>query len=250
MTCVWTPDEDTLGDEWENLSVEVRERALLLATSALVNLTYNRVGTCPITIRPMIARSGCGWNPHNQSGQWFNGTGGTPDQFEIPGPVGYIEEMKIHGEVIDLYNGDWRMDDGYILVWQGDTPSPLIASQDLSKPDTAPNTWSLTYSRSHLVSEEGQIAVATLALEFSRALAKTSKKCSLPRGVTSVARNGVNFTIEAGLFPNGLTGIDMVDQFIIKWAPAGSPTQAAQVFDPRQVRSRLTGAVPRPSGWA
>lgn len=250
MTCVWTPDEEFLTDEWAALSAELKERALLLATSALVNLTYNRVGTCPITIRPMIARHGCGWNPQVRDGQWFNGETGTPDQFEIPGPVGYIEEMKIHGVAVDLYDGNWRMDDGYILVWQGDTPSPMIASQDLSKPDTAQNTWSLTYSRSHTVPADGQIAVALMALEMMKALTKTKGKCSLPRGVTSVARNGVNFTIEAGLFPNGLTGIDLVDQFIIKWAPAGSPTQAAQVFDPRQVRSRLTGAVPRPSGWA
>lgn len=250
MTCVWTPDEDTLTDEWNALSAEIKDRALLLATSSLVNLTYNRVGVCPITIRPMITFPGCGWNPHNRGGEWFNSTGTHVDQFEIPGPVGYIEEMKIDGEVVDLYDGNWRLDDGYILVWQGDTPSPMIASQDLTKPDTEPGTWSLTYSRSHSVDRDGRIAVALLALEFARALGASKGRCSLPRGVTSVARNGVNFTIEAGLFPNGLTGTDFVDQFIIKWAPAGSPTQAAVVFDPRAVRSRRTSSVPRPSGWA
>lgn len=250
MTCAWTPDPGCLDEEWTDLDPALQERSLMLATSSLVNLTYNRVGTCPVTIRPLSARCECGWNPHIRSGHWYNSCAHVdPSEYEIPGPVGYIDELKIDGEVIDLYDGNWRLDDGHRLVWQGLGESPLPLTQDLTKPDTEPGTWSITYSRSHVVEKDGEIAVALLALEFAKAC-QPKKKCSLPRGVTSVARNGVNFTIEAGLFPNGLTGIDTVDQYILKWAPAGAPTQPAVVFDPRQSRARLTGAMPRPSGWA
>ena len=115
--------------------------------------------------------------------------------------------------------------------------------QDLTKPDTEPDTWSITYSQSHPVGPDAQIAVAYLALEFSKAF-QPRVKCSLPRGVTSVTRNGVSFSIEAGLFPGGLTGIDVVDQFILKWAPAGSPQRTAVVFDPRKPTVRRVSALP------
>jgi hypothetical protein len=165
-------------------------------------------------------------------------------EVDIPGPVGYIDSLLIDGVAQDLESGDWRLDDGHLLVWQGDGPSPIPETQDLDKPDSAPGTWSITYSRSYPVLADGRLAVAYLALEFAKAC-QPKAKCSLPRGVTNVVRNGVSFTVSAGLFPNGLTGIDIVDQFILKWAPAGSPTQSAVVFDPRSnSRPRRTSAIP------
>jgi hypothetical protein len=165
-------------------------------------------------------------------------------EIDIPGPVGYIETFKINGAEVDLWNGDWRLDDGHLLVWQGEGDSPVPTGQNLNKPDTEDGTWSILYSRSYPVLADGQIAVAYLAMEFAKAC-KPKGKCQLPRGVTSVVRNGVSFTIDAGLFPNGLTNIDIVDQYILKWNPAGSPTQAAVVFDPVQHRPRVTNSVPR-----
>lgn len=248
MTCTWTPDPLGLPSNWETdayLTEDHRERALMLATSSLLTLTYNRVGTCPITIRPTSARHGCGWNPQIRDGQWYNAdpATGTRSEYEIPGPVGYIEEVKIDGVPVDLDNGDWRLDNGYILVWQGDGESPLPLDQDLSKPDTEPGTWSITYSRSHAVAQDGRLAVAMLAVQFLEAM-KPKGRCSLPKGVRDVTRQGVSFTIEAGLFPGGLTGIEIVDQFILKWAPAESPTRTAVVFDPSVMRPRVTGGIP------
>lgn len=256
MTCVWEPDPGCLGDQWDALEPDVRERALMLASSSLQMLTYNRVGTCPITIRPCTTgnRCGCGWNPHVRDGVWYNDCGcGTTcrplSEYEIPGPVGYIESLVIDGEVQDLASGDWRLDDGHILVWQGDTPSPLPEYQDLNRPDSEPGTWSITYSKSAPVNADARIAVAYLAMEFAAACTP-KKKCSLPKGVTSVVRNGVSFTIEAGLFPGGLTGIEIVDAFILKWAPAGAPSQRAVVLSPRDMakRARRTGSVPLAPG--
>lgn len=247
MTCAWEPDFTCHQDRWDAYDPDVQERSLMLATSSLLTLTYGRVGTCPITIRPcpQVSRCGCGWNPHIRNGLWYNDCRHQSNcaplsEIDIPGPVGYIESMVINGMVVDLWDGDWRLDNGHLLVWQGGGISPVPAYQDLNKPDTEPGTWSITYSKSHAVSADGRIAVALLALQFAEGC-KPKGKCSLPRGVRTVNRNGVSFTIEAGLWPNGLTEIDEVDQFILKWAPAGSPTRNAVVFDPRASAPRRTG---------
>jgi hypothetical protein len=185
-------------------------------------------------------------------GQWLNrACGHTPaatyckplSEVDIPGPVGYIDSLKIDGAEVDLTTGDFRLDDGHLLVWQGSGASPLPETQDLNKPDTEPGTWSITYSRSYPVGEDAKIAVAYLAMEFAKACLPKAK-CSLPRGVTNVVRNGVSFSVEAGLFPGGLTGIDVVDQFILKWAPAGSPLRNATVFNPGKSAPRRVNSVP------
>lgn len=252
MTCVWDPDPSCLGDEWEGLSDAVKERSLMLASSSLQMLTNYRVGLCPITIRPVQdkPRCGCGFNPHlGVDGLWRNNchhrhTYGPLSEYAIPGPVGFIDTLMINGEVVDMDDADWRLDNGYLLVWQGEGPSPIPAYQDLNKADTQPGTWSITYSKSYPVLADGRLAVALLAAEFAKAC-QPKKKCSLPRGVTSVVRNGVSFTIEAGLFPGGLTNIDIVDQYILKWVPAGAPNRSAVVFDPRKAQARITTGIPR-----
>lgn len=254
MTCTWEPDLGCIDiDKWAGLTDDERDRALMLATSTLQMLTYNRVGACPITIRPCPppSRCACGaWAPLLWDGQWYNCVsckrGCAPlSEIDIPGPVGFIDSFLIDGAPQDIENGDWRLDDGHLLVWQGDGPSPVPTYQDLNRPDTEPGTWSITYSKSYPVAEDGRIAVALLAMEFVKAC-QPKGKCSLPRGVTSVVRNGVSFEVNAGLFQNGLTGIDIVDQYILKWAPAGSPSKPATVFDPRSYanRSRVSSSVP------
>lgn len=250
MTCVWEADPACLGTAWEALLPEEQQRALMLATSSLQMLTYYRVGTCPVTIRPCPVKPPCGceWTPHLTDGQWSNdclckSTCKPLSEVDIPGPVGYIESVMIDGVVIDVTSGDFRLDDGHLLVWQGDGASPFPETQDLNKPDSEVGTWSITYSRSYPVLADGRIAVAYLAMEFAKACIPKAK-CSLPRGVTSVVRNGVSFSVEAGLFPNGLTGIDIVDQYILKWAPAGSPIKSAVVFNPKRQAPRRTSSVP------
>lgn len=254
MTCVWEADPACLGEAWDSLDVDVKARSLMLATSSLQMLTYYRVGTCPITVRPcpVSRRCDCPWYPHvGTDGNWYNDcpcAGGRAkcgplSEIDIPGPVGYIDSMKVDGVELDLSTGDFRLDDGHLLVWQGEGVSPFPETQDLSKPDTAVGTWSITYSRSYPVGVGAKMAVGYLAMEFSKAC-QPRQKCSLPRGVTNVVRNGVSFSVEAGLFPGGLTGIDIVDQFILKWAPAGSPLRNATVFNPRESSPRRTSAVP------
>lgn len=255
MTSPWTPNPAGFEDDWEAIDPEVRALALDFATASLQMLTYYRVGTDPITVRPCPpARCGCfsGWAPILWDGIWFNCACGTrcAPAYEIilDGPVGYIHSIRVDGDEIDPHNGDWRVDDGHRLVWQGTGPSPIPAVQNLSKPDTEIGTWSISYSRSYPVSSRGEIAVARLAREYAKALGKARGNCSLPKGVTNVVRNGVSFTIEAGLFPGGLTGDQIVDAFILEWAPAGSPLRSAVVFDPKKMKARRPASTSNPYG--
>jgi hypothetical protein len=228
---------------------------LALATSTLQTLTLNRVGTCPITIRPcadLAYGCACGaWFPVLWDGQWFNCRNckyacAPLSEVDIPGPVGYIERLVIDGMEVDIFDpDDWRLDNGHLLVWQGAGPSPIPAYQDLNKPDTKVGTWSLTYSQSYPVGDDGRLAVAQLAVEFAEAF-KPRGKCSLPRGVTNVVRNGVTFSVDGGLFINGLTGNQVADLFILKWVPPGSPQRSAEVFSPSKHRRppRQSATVP------
>ncbi len=270
MTCAWEADTSCLGDSWNGLDAEVQERSLMLATSALQTLTYNRVGTCPITIRPCPEKRpcGCAWTPYHYdgfggqhsglgvftaydwNGRWYNDCAhGTREckplsEIDLPGPVGYVDAIKVDGVEIPL--DGFRLDDGHILVWEGEGPSQIPETQDLNKPDSAPGTWSISYSRSYPVLADARIAVGLLAAEFAKACTPRSK-CALPKGVTNVVRNGVSFSIEAGLFPGGLTGIELADVFILKWAPAGSPQRSATVFNPRNRAARISRSLPTAS---
>lgn len=267
MTCVWEPDPACLTDEWDALDEPTKNRSLMLATSSLIDLTYGRVGTCPIVVRPCNTepRCGCGWAPRIHNGQWVNGcshqsTCAPLSEVILPGPVGEVFAIIVDGEVIAAQEGwghddfdldvdadvhdamkDFRVDNGNSLVWQGDGPSPFPETQDLNKPLTAAGTWGVVYRQSAPVGPDASLAVAYLAMEFAKACKKSKVKCSLPKGVTSVVRAGVSFTVDAGLFLGGLTNNEIVDAFILKWAPAGSPRQGALVFTPRMAaRSRRT----------
>lgn len=259
--CLWPVDAGCAGDQWNDLTESEQERALALATSSLIDLTGRRVGLCPVTVRPCkpascppgypIYRTGVSWAPSLISGVWINSCGcpyncGCTATCEIvlPGPVGEIYSIKVGGTEI---NTDFiRIDNSRILVWEGPGDCPFPATQNLSLPDTEPDTFSITYQNSYPVDSTASVAVTLLALEFAKAC-KPKGKCSLPRGVVSVVRSGVTFEIEAGLFPNGLTGLDVVDAFILKWVPAGSPKRAATVFSPglnqpRRTRARSGGS--------
>lgn len=252
--CLWPVDPACLADDWENLSPEVQTRALALASSTLQRLTAFRVGGCPVTVRPCAPRGytdaclpftgsfGTDWmSPGiNGSGQWVNSCGCSGScgctmtaAIELPMPIGEVYEVKVDGNVIDPLDYDVRSNRW--LVWVGDGPSPFPATQNMSRPDTLPDTFSVSYLNSYPVDQLGAQAAAFLAMEFAKAC-KGKGKCALPRGVTQVVRNGTSFSIEAGLFPNGRTGIDIVDGFIDMWNP-DHRTQQTKVWTPSQARA-------------
>lgn len=253
--CPWPVDPACLTDEWNELDPDAQERALMLASSALEGLVAYRVSNCSITVRP-CAKSCCAptslspfrpgdWmNPHiNANGAWVNGCGcqgscacSTACEVVLPGPVGRVDQIKVDGIPMNL--ADFRLDNGNILVYQGNGPCPFNLQQDLSKPDSAPGTFSITYLNAYAPDRQAAIAVTALALEFAKAC-KPKGKCALPRGVTNVVRNGLSFTVEAGLFPNGETNIEVVDAFIRRWNP-NHLTQQPRLIIPGQKRLRTS----------
>lgn len=237
--CLWPADPACLGDKWDDLAPEVQVRALALASSTLQRLTAYRVGGCPVTVRPCVRR-GC-WeffqpnstmlNPVIVGGRWLNSVPGAcsiTDGITLPGPVGYVEEVKVDGLV--LFAADYRIVDGTTLVWMGEGEAPWNFTQDLSLPDSMEGTFSVTYLNAYPVDMLGAQAAAFLAMEFAAAC-KPKGKCALPRGVTNVVRGGVTFEIESSLFPDGKTGIDVVDAFIDMWNPHHR-TQPSTVWTP------------------
>lgn len=252
--CPWPVDPACLSEEWMELSPEIQERSLMLASSSLEGLVAHRVSNCSITVRP-CALDSCGspagfygggtWiNPSiSASGSWINGcpcasgcSCASACEITLPGPVGRVDQIKVDGVPIDLSNV--RLDNGNILVWQGGGECPFKINQDLSLPDTEVGTFSITYLNAHEPDRQAALAVGYLAMEFAKAC-KPKGKCALPRGVTDVVRNGISFTIDAGLFPNGLTNIDTVDAFIRRWNP-NNKTQQSRVLVPGQRGMRTT----------
>jgi hypothetical protein len=245
--CTWPLDPACLGEEWETMDTSVKERSAALASATLVRLTGHRVSNCPRTVRPCVRnnRRLCfipfeagslhpfypGQTP---AGTWTNAcncqtqhTCATDCEVPLPPPVGRVDQVKLDGVVVAPT--DYRVD-GNLLVWMGVGECPWSEHQDLTKPDTEPGTFSVTYLNAYPVDALGAYAAGVLALEYAKAC--TSKgKCRLPSGVRNLTRNGVSMEIVTGAFPDGNTGIREVDSFIALWNPRHL-THAATVYSP------------------
>lgn len=245
--CPWPMDPACQTDQWNALDPAVQERALALASSTLRRLTGYRVGQCPIKVRP--ARAGAYWNQAHRCpsySDWYSSQSFRPamDQYGIwvnysnlddeattcevmlPGPVGRVDEVLVDGVALGASGYEVR---GQALVWIGGGECPFPTSQDLSKPDSAAGTFSVTYLNAYPVDSLGAYAVGVLANEYAKAC--TGNKCRLPAGVTNIVRQGVSMEVAGGTFPNGVTGIREVDSYVALWNPRGIQ-QAPKVWSP------------------
>lgn len=234
----WPIDPGCLGDNWDEYAEEVQDRAVALAVGTLRRLTVNRVGGCPITVRPVpthacgglpLSRYGYGrpsrWEPYLQvDGSITNcGCGGaTSFELKLPGYVGRVDQVKVDGVVVDPAN--YKLLDHDSIVWRGTGTSPWPHAQDMSKPDTEVGTYSVTYLPARPVDGLGANAAGVLAVEYAKACTG-GKGCRLPKGTTAVVRAGVSINIISDTFPNGRTGIDEVDRWIALYNPRGATFQ-------------------------
>jgi hypothetical protein len=173
------------------------------------------------------------FDPVNLGGVWINSCGctgrcacTTACEVELPPPVSRVSEVKIDGDIIP--DTDYMVV-GNLLVWTSSGECPFPASQDLSKPDTVDDTFSVTYLNGYPVDSLGAYACGVLAAEFARACVGDS--CRLPAGVTTIVRQGLTMEVPGGAFPDGLTGIREVDAYVALWNPRGA-TQASTVWSP------------------
>lgn len=217
----------------------VKARAISLAGQSMRLLTGFRVGGCPVTVRPCSrycetrtwrtypVRGYSGstpWWPVNLGGQWLNiGCGEHSDgcscgrtyEVRLASATSEVSEVKIDGAV--LPPSSYRLDPGGRLVRLDGDAWPLC--QDLNAPDTEDGTWSITYTPGAPVDGLGAVAAGWLALEYAKAL--IGEDCGLPTTVTQVVRLGVTMTLAPGSFPEGKTGIRIVDDYLTRWNPHG-----------------------------
>jgi hypothetical protein len=137
-----------------------------------------------------------------------------------------VDEVKIDSVVLD--DANYRVDNGNLLVRTDGGTWPSCAGEKFT----------VTYLNSYAVDAAGQFAAGVLAEEFLKAMS-SDKKCRLPMGVTSIARQGINIELTAGLFPDGSTGIAVVDAFVRQWNPNLLKTRP-MVYSPDIRRPRQT----------
>lgn len=250
--CEWPLDPACFDADWEALEPATKARAASLASSTLHRLSGYRVGGCPVTVRPCT--KGCldafvpfygpgyGLRPGiDTTGRWVNGCGCRTDcsctslcEVALPRPVGEVYEVKVDGTTIAA--SDYRLD-GHRLVWVGAGECPWPVCQDMSRNDTQTGTFAVTYLNSHPPDQSAAYVCAVLAMEFASAC--IGNACRLPAGVTTVARQGLAFTVATGAFPGGVTGIREVDAWIALWNP-NTIRQAPTVWSPDLPQTRVT----------
>lgn len=240
--CAWPVDPACLTDEWTALSDDVQRRSLALASATLRRLTGYRVGGCPATIRPCTKKCAEGYGQFfgstfqpfiNMDGNWVNSCGCTSGcscgplcSVKLPPPIGAIIEVTVGA--LDI-TADTKVI-GNELVWTGQGECPFLSCQDLSVAVGEEGAFAVTYLNSYPVDGLGAYAAGILAMEYAKAC--SGSKCRLPKGTTSVSRQGISIEVVSGSFPEGVTGIQEVDAYIALWRPAGSPQWPMRVWAP------------------
>lgn len=270
--CPWPLDLGCIDEEaWAAFPEGVQVYATALASSALYQLSGRRVGGCPITVRPCAGRvcapvdllasaGGLAYPGITLAGTWVNNCGCATSQcghprdrsVQLPPPIGRVDSIKVDG--VDQPLSEFRIDDGMVLVYQGDDPDFVFpATQDLRLRDTEPGTWSVTYLNAYAPDLLAARAVTHLAYEFALSCVggAAANDCRLPASVRTVVRMGVTMEMNVGVFPEGFTTIPEVDAWISLVNPyqRKSPTRVYSLdLEPPVIQGPTLISGPAPSG--
>lgn len=218
--------------------------ALAIATEVLYHLSGQRFDICEFTVRPCRRECANGWlggfggyglgnwwewgglypRPYLFGGAWYNLTCGSCagecsctmlEEAWLPSPVASIVSVKLDGA--SLPASAYRVDDYRKLVRVDGGTWPIC--QDLSKPDTATNTWSVTLTVGESVPQVGRWAVGELACELIKSC--TGQACFLPTNATQITRQGItiDFPTFSELLVSGSLGLRWCDIFIATYNP-------------------------------
>lgn len=247
---------DLCSENAESTDPTIFDTWITVASDLLFRLSGRQFpGSCEHTVRPCGEGEYClgwawpltarevGWylafGAYGGAWGWYWPDGGRLDgcscqhvaRIELPDyPITSISEVMINGEVIDPdtyalreFKFIDRLDDA---VWP--------TCQDMRRPAGEDGTWTVTYVWGAPVPASGSLAAAVLACELYRG--STGGECQLPKGVTSLVRQGV--TMSQKLFAawgiqNGLwgTGLPEVDAFLQAVNPNGL-TMPTTVWSP------------------
>lgn len=215
------------------------ERWRRVASTTLWRLSGRRWGPCPITVRPCrrscADQSGLSFShstgeltPYIHNGEWYNASlcGCRTDcscvelcEVRLEGPVYAVTEVLIDGAVLDP--ADYRVDQPGRLVRTDDGCWP--SCQDMRVDCDQPGAFCVTYEIGLPLDDTAIAAVSTLTCELLKAcLPKgTCGPCRLPSRVQRATRQGVtmDFIDTSGLLEKGLTGLDIVDQWLFSVNP-------------------------------
>lgn len=213
---------------------ELKSALLTAATSLLWNWTGRVFGLSEVTVRP--CRTDCAPSTYHGvagipssyvtgvflpiliNGEFYNVRCGrkcrdddrTMAEIGLPGPVDSILEVRVDGEIVP--SSAYRVDNRTWLVRTDGDTWPVC--QDLTKPPTEPDTFTVTYKWGTPVPDGGRLAATVLACEMAKAT--LGRECSLPQRVQSVSREGVSIAVLdtfEGL-EAGRTGIWVVDSWV------------------------------------
>jgi hypothetical protein len=230
----------------DTASPPVSGTALRIATQVVWAVSGRQFGYCDVTLRPcrrecldvrwafgeaVTSPTGGGgpW-PYLYAGRWYNltcgGCGGecscpALSEVVLPSPVDRVDLVMLDGS--PMPTGSYAVHDQRLLVRTDGSTWPTC--QDLARPDTEPDTWSVSLRVGRDVPELGQLAVGEVACEVLRAL--KGEDCRLPARVTQLARQGVSITLpDVG---DGLLGLPWTDRFITSYNP-GKNARRARVY--------------------
>lgn len=136
-----------------------------------------------------------------------------PNPPALPNPV---VEVRIDGAVFT----NWTLVQNWYLKRTDGKNWPTC--QNLSRPDTEDDTFSVTYRWGSPPPPLGKQAVGALACELVKS--RLDLSCELPQRIQTVSRQGVSFTLldPMEFLEKGRTGIYVVDLFLVTYNPTGS----------------------------
>lgn len=244
-------------------STAQKTRMLQSASEVLYALSGRQFGgLCQETIRPCAggpslpgfawSRWSYPWVPVLTGGIWLNigpacgchiaydcACKGIPQVNLGRGDVTQIFKVNIDGT--DLSGSSYRLDEGRFLVRTDGENWPCC--QDLSKDIDETGTWYIELEYGRQPPQMGKEAAQKLACELVKAC--VGEDCALPARVTSVARQGVSFSIldPQDFLSEGRTGLYEVDLFLKAVNPNGLQRRATAWAPGISGRARRVGVL-------
>lgn len=230
---------------------------LAVASDILYRLSGRQYpGTCSLTIRPCIQSSSLDSFPDRTvdfvAYAWPGACGCSRPRAcgctRLPEldlgrvPVTDITAVKVDG--VTLTEGvNYRLDDyRYLVRIDGEGWG---CCQDLTLPDTEPDTFSVAFSYGLDPPPSGVLAAAVLGCELALSCSpeSLSSHCRLPRNIQSLSRQGVSIVLNdpTQLLVNHRTGIFEIDAFLQAVNPHRLQRRATVISPDIMARARQIG---------
>lgn len=253
----WIDADYLINCDCPDASEVIVNQAIGVASEVLYVLSGRQYsGLCQETMRPCSGNGTIptGWPypyfPNLSNGVWLNVGCGCHTSYDCCGGVPQVD-LGRH-DVTQIFNVDidgatlsassYRLDEGRYLVRTDGSSWPCC--QDLSKDIGETGTWYIELEHGEAPPEMGQYAAGRLASELIKSCTDGAD-CALPARVTTVAREGVTFSLldPQDFLTEGRTGLYEVDLFLSAVNPAGLRRRATAWTPGMPGRARRVGVI-------